>query len=684
MKINNTVEAITSPLELKEKLESIYIIDNYISHGQDSYINFVETIYDIVKGCIEHKDCREFMVQFKFRERDKNLHRLQLRHFLINLFVWYPFTLMADDLSEDWIFDAGKDITKVHDYINRTISLMMTRNVKNKAMNKAVSQVLDMLRSISLNFSEIMNLSITARTFTEAYNASDRMKEIFFAKFDQNEQPAIIEAKMASMLDEEKELFMSLKNNSIGIFLRTGEGIKPKQLQEATSNGGMKPDINGNTMPIVINGSQIVTGLSKPGYMYLDATGAHKSYIMNKKVMGNAGYYAKSLAILGTTIKLSDRVNDCHTHHLLRIDITDNDVLGKFNGKYYTLNPKKPEELSLLDSSKDKDLIGKTVWFRSPVYCCCRMRKGRRTICHKCFGSSAKLNLDIADGIGVYIIQTITNPIQQNVLSTKHLLTTRSELIKFTSDFEAIFQFYGGELSVRENVNVNLDDLVLEIPEKSLFHEDIFDGDSDTNTYILGEFYIKDIKTGDTSVINATDSKKIYVSKLLNELIDEYKGVVPISALAEEPCVMRIDIQNNELTKPLYQLMDLTSSQHLPETADDMVQRYVELLVNSNIETPSVGAEIITAALMRTVDDVTKFPDFTFDGHVDYTLVTLDRAIKGNKSMNTGLLFEYLKDQLLSPSADKRTGESIHDVMFSETVSTKPMQDFYKNGGGVD
>jgi len=678
MKINNQVEAISSVVELKEKLKSIYIIDQYISLPQEDYINFVESIYDIVKGCIEHKDCREYQVTFKFHERDTEIFNMQLRHFLINLFVWYPFTLMPDLLNSDCIFDAKNDITKVHDYINKTIIAMTDRDIKNKEMNKAVSKVLEMLRSISLNFSDIMNLSINAHTFTEAYNNSDRMKEIFFAKFSQEDQPAVIEAKMRDMLEEEKQLFKDIPNNSIGIFLKAGEGIKPKQLQEFTSNCGMKPDINGNTVPVVINGSQLVTGLQKPSSMYLDATGARKSYIMNKKVMGNAGDYAKSLAILSTTVTLSKRVDDCHTHHLVEIVIHDKDTLKKFNGRYYTTNPNEPEKLSVLhDGDPDNlDLIGKTLYFRSPVYCACRMKKGRRNFCHKCFGKAAKLNLDIASGISVYTTQTITNVVEQNVLSTKHLLTTISESVEFTSDFNEIFQFSGGELKVRDNCSIDINKLVIEIPEESLFCEDMFDNDSDANSYIYGEFYIRDIKTGDTSAINE-DGKKIYISKVFNDLLSEHQNSVPISLLADESCVMRIDIQNNELTKPLYELMELTSKRGLPETADAMVQRYVSLLIKADITTPAVGVEMIVAALMRSAEDESSFPDFTFDGDVNYVMVTLDRAIKNSKSINTGLVYKYIKDQLLSPNLDNRTGESVYDILFSEHVSTKSFKDFY-------
>lgn len=677
MKINNVVEPIGSVSELKDKLQSIYIMEDIISLKQEEYLKFVDDIYDIIKGCIEHKECREYIVCFKFKTRDTTTYKMQLRHFLINLFVWYPFTLMPEELNEKWIFDAKNDIIKVHDYINETIELMDSRNIKNTVMNQVTSQVLSMLRSISINFSQIMNLSISAHTFTEVYNTNDRIKDIFFAELPINEQPAIIEAKLADMLKEEIDIFKSVKNNAIGVCLRTGEGIKPKQLQEFTSNGGMKPDINGNTIPIPINGSQLVTGLKKPSNMYLDSTGAHKSYIMNNKVMGKAGDYAKLLILLGTTVALSGKVKNCHTHHLLRITIKNQKMLKKYNGRYYTLNPNKPEKLSILHSKTDTDLIGKTVYFRSPVFCACKVKKGRRMICHTCFGSNAKLNIDIASGIATYLIQTITEPLQQNILSTKHLLTTSSEVIVFSSNFYEIFEFVSGDFKVRHDCSLNLEELILDIPESCLMYDDIYDDDSDTNVYITKSFYIRNIKTGDESIINDENPKKIYIAKALRTLINKYEGKVPISELADESYCMRIDISNNELTKPLYEIMDLTSKTINTLTADSMVQKYTELLVEAGIRTPSVGAEFITAALMRDANSNKDFPDFTFDGDVPYQLLTLTQALSKNKSVVVGLLSHYLKNQLLSPDLSERDAESIHDSLFSEQVSTENLKRFY-------
>lgn len=678
MKINNDVEAIGSADELAGKLRPMYIIDNYLG-SQEEYLKMVDNVYDILKGCIEIKECREYPVKFKFYISDKKSYELQLRHFLINLFLWYPFTLLSEHhiLGEEYIFDAYHNLPEVHEYINDVIKLMLDCNVPEKEMNLAVSEVLWYLRSISLNFSQIMNLTVSTETFIEAYNKYERLREIFMYNFSDDEQPAVIEEKMSELLAEETELFMSIPNNAVGIFLRSGEGIKAKQLQEFTSNGGMKPDINGNTVPKVINGNQLVRGLETPSNMYLDATGARKSYVMNKKVMGKAGYYAKSLNIIGTTVAMSETVKDCETHHYLKIFIADKKFLKKYSGRYYSLNPNNFENIKCIDAKKDIDLIGKTIYLRSPITCACRPVHGRRVFCQKCFGSNARLNLDIANGIGIYLMEEITKKINQNVLSAKHLLTTRSEKIEFTNRFFDIFTFSGGDILLRENCKVDIEEYELYIPEDIIRHEDIYDTDNDCNSYINEPFFLRRKDGGDEAEITTKSPKDIYISKYLCNLIKENEGHVDLVQLIDEPWLMRIDISNNELTKPLYDLMDLTSKKGIPENADEMAQKYTRLLIEADIPTAAIAGEIVVTALMRSIDSDYEYPNFRRNGDVQYRLVPLRTALERNSSINIGLIYQDLKRQLLSPDLYNRKGESVHDALFNEKTDTSSLREFY-------
>ena len=282
------VETIENAEKLRGKLRAMYVIEEYTKSASD-YIHFQETLYTLLKGCIEHKECRELPVKFKFYLKDKEIHTLQFRHFIINVMLWYPFVNLhgiRDVLDKSFIMDCFHDIPKITEYINEhIISVLRDYSIKNIIVNRSVSEVLYNLRRISIDFSLIMGLTISSETFLQVYDENTRMREIMETNFPMNMQPADIEDEMNHLMNEEIDIFKGMKNNPIGVILRAGTGLKTKQLFEFTGAMGLKPDLAGVTIPIPISSSTLLRGLDRPSYHYIDALGARKSLIMNKKVI---------------------------------------------------------------------------------------------------------------------------------------------------------------------------------------------------------------------------------------------------------------------------------------------------------------------------------------------------------------------------------------------------------------
>ena len=84
------VPVISNAKELSQYLKPLYIIDNVLKSSED-YNYFQECTYNIIKGCFEHKECREYPVKFKFYATDKKTHTVEFRHFIVNMFAWSPF-----------------------------------------------------------------------------------------------------------------------------------------------------------------------------------------------------------------------------------------------------------------------------------------------------------------------------------------------------------------------------------------------------------------------------------------------------------------------------------------------------------------------------------------------------------------------------------------------------------------
>jgi hypothetical protein len=284
MKDFNQVEAIPNETELQKHLKSLYIIDDYMKSVED-YTYFQESIYNIIKGCFEHKECREHLVNFKFYLTDKETYALEFRHFVINVFAWFPFVNLygIKVLDRSFVIDCYHDIPDITSYINDKIILLLNDYaIRNTVINRSVSIVLYNLRRISIDFSLIMGLTISSETFLQMYERNDRMKEIMQTQFPLEMQPSDIEHELNGLMEEEMEIFKSEENNPVGIILRAKTGIKNKQLSEFTINQGLKPDLNGVTIPIPINSSTMIRGLDKPSAHYIDSLGARKSLLRIK------------------------------------------------------------------------------------------------------------------------------------------------------------------------------------------------------------------------------------------------------------------------------------------------------------------------------------------------------------------------------------------------------------------
>lgn len=675
------VPYIKNKKELSKYLKPLYIIENYMSTSDD-YMEFQEKIYTIVKGCFEHKECREYPVKFKFYMNDTKVHTIQLRHFVINIFSWYPFIALnglPSVLDDSFIIDCFNDIPRYSDYINKKVIYTLKEyNIRNVVINRSISEVLHNMRRISIDFSLILNLNITMNTFTSMYKENERLREIMDVELDISKQPHEIEELMNNLMNEEVEIIKGIENNPLGVILRTGTGIKHKQLAEYTIAMSMKPDLEGVTIPIPISSSTIINGLSKPSYQYIDALGARKSLITNKKVMGSAGYFGKLVVLLVRTLSLSKTVDNCDTKHLLPITIKNDKMLKKYNSRYYKINTK--DDLSILDSSKDKHLIGQTILLRSPITCACENDE----VCHKCFGVTSLLSADISDGVSAYEAEEITKKVNQDVLSIKHLLTTVSEQIVFNKDFYKFFNIVAGGIHpLLDTTEIDdLDNWAIWINPSDLKKSDEMDSDSFFNTYIEGKFYVENMITKEVIEIKSEDNREMFLTEECLTLMKKNRGYIKFKDMDDDTVLFELIIVNNELTRPLYELMDLLNkSRKKGETItyQDMAQKMTELLVDSGIDAMSVAGELIINRLIRKDPDETfERPDFSKEDIGDYQIYTLLKALRNNKSPLIGLASQDIKLQLLSDDITKKHGSSYIDPFYKQKTSTKRLKDIHK------
>lgn len=277
--LTKDVPVIHNKDELQLWLRPIYVLDNYLV-SDETYSTFLSQIMNLLKGSYPIRQCREYPIRFKFNAKDTKEYTLQLRHFAINLIVWNPFIELhgLDVLDESFILDCNKEIPNIEEYINyKLITVLREYHVKSTTINYRISDVLYNLRRVSIDFSIVMGLNFNATTFFEMYQKNDEIRDMMEIKFDDNMQPHEIEQKLSELQDREISIYRNDPGNPIGVLLNAKTGVKNKQFMEFTVSEGLKPSLEGVTIPKPIENSTLLRGLDRPSYLYIDATGARKS-----------------------------------------------------------------------------------------------------------------------------------------------------------------------------------------------------------------------------------------------------------------------------------------------------------------------------------------------------------------------------------------------------------------------
>lgn len=273
--LTKEVPFIHNRIELKSWLQPLYIIDKYTVNN-DTYNTFMKKLVNIMRGCYTIRQCREFPIRFKFTEKSKDEYTLEFRDFMINVILWHPFVELhgLDVLNSSFILDCKTGIPNIEDYINyKLITVLREYHVKPTKINYNLSEVLYNLRNVSIDFSIILGLNFSVQTYLNLYEKNSEFRDMMEVKFDEHLQPHEIEEQLHEIQDRGIEIFKSDPNNAIGVILSAGTGIKHKQLTEFSFSEGLKPTVEGVTMPKPIENSTMLRGLDRPSYLYEDATG---------------------------------------------------------------------------------------------------------------------------------------------------------------------------------------------------------------------------------------------------------------------------------------------------------------------------------------------------------------------------------------------------------------------------
>lgn len=288
------IDYVNKPKESLEELLSKYNLNMYLimddvlsSHKTYKYV--YQQLLDIMKWGFEIEEIRKRPIHFKFHKEDKKVHVLQLNNFISNMILWSAFMEMdiVEYLDESFIYDFTKFSMKgVVSYLEDRV--LPLGEVDFHSKNKVVGDIFYDITAVANAFCMLMGMSISMYDIIQAEKQCPEISDIIFGKIDPSLQPIEIEAELSRRADRLIELFSQI-DCDLKPLLVSGKNISKGQFKEMFVKIGLKADINGNTIPMLIDANLVVDGLTKPSYQYIEAGSARKSLIMTKQKMGEPG-----------------------------------------------------------------------------------------------------------------------------------------------------------------------------------------------------------------------------------------------------------------------------------------------------------------------------------------------------------------------------------------------------------
>lgn len=665
MTIDFTGKPKRTPQELEKMypMDILFIVEDILA-SKKSFQWLFQDLIDIMKYGFEKPEVRKRIVYYKFKKDDEQVREMQLNHFISNLIFWNPLTDVdkVDLLDESWIFDFSTfDSDTLMDYMNT--KLLPVYDIDFATQNAMVDEVYHYIISISHAFCLLMGMGVSLYDLHQLELRDPEVSHLIRDPVDQSLEPHEVEQLLESRNDR---LIQRMVEDPVGNdyqpFFKSGSALKKAQFREYLVRIGFKADINGNTVPILIDNNFLLHGLNRPSFVYLNAISGRKALILSKLAMGRPGSFSKKMSFGAMATTLREDYEPCDSIHTVDYTIVDDQFLKLLDGRYFY---DENGNLMQLEYEVDKDLIGKTVRFRSPATCA-----SKEGVCRFCYGHMFDINQSMASS-GSLAALKITEPVGQGILSSKHSQSTSSNELNFSEGYEDIFETNSSMISLKDDSELDADlyirlgEVEIEEMDDSEFYSclgfDILNSNGELIRHIEeasgARFYLNDCLV------------KMYKAKMRTRNPDP---VFSLEDLDESEGLFTIEVKNKELTEPLKIFEKvLNNREHMgAKTISEMCQLFAEKLIAMGIKYELVHAEMIIRSLLRKKSNKYEMPDFSVMGNPnDYQILKLDDGIFDNPSVTMSIHYGHLRRQLASPQLYQKTKTGPLDALYLSQLS---------------
>lgn len=690
---NNIIEGI--PIEIHTK-------DIRKENWNDYYMGLL----NIFRDYIEIENLQRTFISFIFD--DGSDIQLTTEDALINICMW-GFIINAGKIIQPYhVFFEEKGITNksIKKYIDEfcIIPNRYRDDIDSFMLNNIIYTSLRTLAFVD-EFDMYFNNSINIEDFIDMANVCPEFDEIMHKDYsiypaEQMNQMAMKDTNRLIELILDSKRIMGREHCLIDAF-RAQMGVKPKQFREFATNIGIKPNGEGGIFPYSIDGSYMRGGLSNIESMIAESSIGRQAQILSKKNTADSGTIARYMALNNIDSKLyckpgtsePDHTYDCHTKNYIKVEIKDLTILKMFTDRYYRFDPNGMEyNVGCGDLINEyHPLIGKTVYFRSPITCA-SAAKGLG-ICRHCYGELFNTNKGI--NIGKTAAEEFSSRLTQFMLSAKHLLEAKISNPEWCVDIDNYLSIEEGivtidpslVLSKKCTLIIDRDDIQFEAIF-SLNDED--ESNDDDECLELEKEYINVFKivdeNGEFIEFHTQGYDNLYITPEFSNYVNN-KGfndsddmiTIPVHILqSDEVPMFEMGIYNDDMSNKLKNIISTINLKAITESFDK--DEFVNALNGKMIECGlndimSLHAEIMIMNQIRDADDILEMPDWDYPNNNHYRVLTLRRALETNPSIAVSMQFDNIAKTLYNPLSFKKHKPSQLDLFYHVNPQTYIKQD---------
>lgn len=652
----------------------------------NNWYDYYYGIINVMKDGIETEFIQSVKIDIVFGDTGKHC-KFTIMDLYYNIIVWYLIIRAGEKIQPKHIF-FDEAITKgtIKKYIDD--HFITTENKKKLTFIEMNNYIADMLQYFinADEFSMYLANTINLEDFIEMMNNNQEFNDLMHA--DLSNVPLEDVKNHGMKLTHRAIDLIKDSKNIIGYHhclfnsFMAKQGVSDKQFKEFALNVGTKPDGKGGAYPEIINNSYIGGGIDNLLYQFIDSSSSRYAQIITKNKTGESGDFARKIGLNNINSYLHpDPDYYCDTKHFLKINIANEHFLKLFGGRYYKFSP---DGMEYLCKGTEKELIGQTLYFRSPTMCASEARG--EGVCHRCYGTLAWTNVDVR--IGKMAAELLTRKTTQERLSSKHLLETKIKKFNWNDNFNKYMEMSMNAICLNSELEM-FDDMYLIIKHEDIKLENESDYDrvdyndeesSEGNSYneYVTEFYIQ---TGNDEanmikVCGDTEDYKMFISNELENLIKTnsltkkniYKLRFSDISYAD---LFYLNIQNNELGKSLDDLETLINKKDITSsyTIDDLVFNVLKAAIDGDLDFMAVHYEVLIMNQIRSLADDLKKPDWSRT-EAPYKILSLYSSLYNHPSITVTLLFQSISKMLRYPLTFRKTGSSITDIFFMERPQT--------------